>query len=180
VQTAGRGGESNVASAISVYNTILAEHPEYIEPLSRGFHINLAGKGPTGKPEECSHQAIPVFSYFAGRLSCRFNKKQILDAATIQGTNLSQLQRDAIDAVAETAMRDTIRLDMDFRPGDIQLLNNHGILHARAAFQDSPATDQRRHLLRIWINMRNGRPLAPEFAERLNTGPRGEVHVRTQ
>ena len=177
VQTAGRGGESKIASAMTVYNTILAEHPEYIPLLTRGFHVNLAGKGPTGKLDECTHHRIPVFSRFEGQISCRFNRKQTLDAAKILGDELSDLEHNAIDAVGEVAMRDGVRLDMDFRAGDVQLLNNHCILHARGAYTDAPERNQRRNLLRIWINMANGRPLAPEFADRLNSGPRGEVKV---
>ena len=177
VQTAGRGGESKVASSHSVFNAILSERPELIEPLRQGFSINLAGTGPTGRLEECSANVIPVFSHYQGFLSCRFNEKQILDGARIQGHELTALQKRAITAVAQTAMRDDIRLDMDFRPGDIQLLNNHTVLHARGAYEDDSDNGRRRRLLRIWINMAQGRPLAPEFADRLNSGPRGEVTV---
>jgi hypothetical protein len=175
VRPAIRGGESRIASATAIYNEILAHHPEYLEVLHRGFRINLAGKGPTGDPEECSHQVIPVFSRFAGRVSCRYNRKQIEDAARILGTPLSDLERAAIACVGELAVREDLRLDMDFRAGDIQLLNNHCILHARAAYEDDPALP--RLLLRMWINTPVSRPLAPELADRLNTGPRGEVAV---
>ena len=85
------------------------------------------------------------------------------------GNELSQLERDAISAVGELAMREDVRLDMNFQPGDIQLLNNHCILHARAGYQDSGR--QKRLLLRMWINTYNSRKLAPDFADRLNTGP---------
>ena len=67
---------------------------------------------------------------------------------------------------------------MVFRQGDIQLLSNHSVLHSRAAFEDYPEPERKRDLLRLWLNVREGRPLVPEFAERLNTGPRGGVHVR--
>tara|TARA_B100000676_G_scaffold260362_1_gene269989 strand:- start:2607 stop:3614 length:1008 start_codon:yes stop_codon:yes gene_type:complete len=176
VASAAHGGESQIASATTVYNRIMAEQPELIEPLARGFRINLAGKGPTGDPQECTRATIPVFSYFAGRMSCRYNRKQIEDGARFLGNKLSQLERDAISAVGELAMREDVRLDMNFQPGDIQLLNNHCILHARAGYQDSGR--QKRLLLRMWINTYNSRKLAPDFADRLNTGPRGEVAVR--
>ncbi|MCP5153044.1 MAG: TauD/TfdA family dioxygenase [Ectothiorhodospiraceae bacterium] len=177
VHPAMRGGESKVASAVTVYNEIAARHPEYLPVLHRGFRINLAGKGPSGDPEECSNHVIPVFSHFAGRLSCRYNKKQIEDAARILGHTLSPLEQAAIAAVGDIAMRDDVRLDMDFRRGDIQLLNNHALLHARGAYDDGPDPERRRLLLRMWINIPESRPLAPEFADRLNTGPRGEVAV---
>jgi hypothetical protein len=65
-----------------------------------------------------------------------------------------------------------------FRQGDIQILNNHMILHARAGFEDYLEPGRKRNLLRLWANLRNGRKLAPEFADRLNTGPRSGVMVR--
>jgi Taurine catabolism dioxygenase TauD, TfdA family len=41
------------------------------------------------------------------------------------------------------------RFRMEFRPGDIQLLNNARILHAREACTDSDDPAERRHLLRL-------------------------------
>jgi hypothetical protein len=42
-------------------------------------------------------------------------------------------------------------LDMDFSPGDIQLLNNASILHARTAYEDFVEPERRRHPLRLWL-----------------------------
>jgi hypothetical protein len=67
---------------------------------------------------------------------------------------------------------------MDFQPGDIQLLNNHCILHSREAYTDHAEAERKRLLLRLWLNVPNGRKLAPEFADRLNTGSRGGVTTR--
>jgi len=40
---------------------------------------------------------------------------------------------------------------MEFQPGDIQLLNNAKILHAREAYIDYDDPAERRHLLRLWL-----------------------------
>ena len=40
---------------------------------------------------------------------------------------------------------------MDFRPGDIQLLNNAVILHSREAYDDYDEPERKRHLLRLWL-----------------------------
>jgi hypothetical protein len=40
---------------------------------------------------------------------------------------------------------------MDFQPGDIQLLMNAKIRHAREAYQDHDNPARRRHLLRLWL-----------------------------
>ncbi len=40
---------------------------------------------------------------------------------------------------------------MEFEPGDVQLLNNAKILHAREGYQDYDEPERRRHLLRLWL-----------------------------
>ena len=174
------GGESQIASSAAIYNEILATAPHLVDALARGFRIDLAGKGPTGAPGEVTRNAIPVFSWYAGRLSCRFNRKQIEDGQRKLGREPDAEEREAVALVERLALDPRFRLDMDFRPGDIQWLNNHAILHARAAYRDGEGPDRRRLLLRLWANIPNGRPLAPEFADRLNTGPRGGVFARQQ
>jgi hypothetical protein len=48
---------------------------------------------------------------------------------------------------------------MDLQPGDVQLLSNHTILHARTEFEDWPEPERRRHLLRLWISLPEKRSL---------------------
>jgi hypothetical protein len=173
-----KGGESVISSAMTVYNEILATHPEYLAPLAAGFHYDLRGEGVTDDPEEVTFNQVPVFSYFDGKLSCRFNGKSIIEGQIKAGRPLAGVALAAVKAVAEIAARPGIRYDMTFERGDIQLLNNHVVLHSREAFEDYPEPERRRDLLRLWVNVRNGRKLAPEFAEKLNTGPRGGVMAR--
>lgn len=37
---------------------------------------------------------------------------------------------------------------MEFRPGDVQLVHNHTVLHDRTSFEDWPEPERKRHLLR--------------------------------
>ena len=177
VQPAKKGGGSQITSAMPIHNEILATHPEYLEPLAAGFHFDLRGEGSTGDPDEVTFNRVPVFSYFDGRLSCRFNVKTIKDGMVKAGESLQGLALEAVEAVAELAHHPDIRYDMDFQQGDIQILNNYSILHARGGFEAHPEPERRRNLLRLWVNLHNGRKLEPRFADRLNTGPRGGVFV---
>ena len=178
VQPAKEGGRSMICSSMAIYNEILANHPEYLEPLYEGFYFDLIGKGKT--KDEISEHKIPVFSYYQGWLSCRFNKRQIELGMEKAGTPLNDLQQAAVDYVRELSIRDDLLLHMDFRPGDIQLLNNHCTLHSRGEYKDWPDDQRKRLLLRLWLNVPNGRPLAPEFANRLNTGSRRGVTKRLE
>lgn len=176
VRPAKSGGYSRVCNSLAIYNEILATHPEYIAPLTDGFHFDLIGKGKTAT--EISNARIPVYSYFEGLLSCRFNKRQIELGAEKSGIPLTTLQQDALDYVRALSVREDFLLHMDFQPGDIQLLNNHTTLHSRTGYEDYAEPDKRRFLLRLWLNIPNGRPLAPAFADRLNSGSRGGVTKR--
>jgi hypothetical protein len=178
VHPAKAGGASQLASSVAIFNRILEENPEYLQPLFNGFHYDLWGEGVTGDLKEVTFNRIPVFSYYKGRLSCRYNAKSILRAAVKTERPLSKLEEAALERVRELAASDDIRFDMDFQQGDIQLNNNHMVLHNRTGFVDFDEPVRRRRLYRLWMNIPNGRPLAPEFADRLNTGPRGGVHVR--
>jgi hypothetical protein len=40
---------------------------------------------------------------------------------------------------------------MDLEPGDVQLISNHTVIHARTDYEDYPEDDRKRHLLRLWI-----------------------------
>lgn len=175
VQPALEGGQSCIASAMEMYNVILDEHPDYLEFLCGGFHHSLRGESATGDPDEVTVNAIPVFSWHSGKLSCHFNRRLILQGAEKSGRTLSADEASIIDYVNDLALRDDIRFDMSFRRGDVQLLNNHMIVHSRRGYVDDPSC--KRRLLRLWTNVPNGRPLADAFADRTNGGPRGGMRV---
>lgn len=174
------GGESLVASSGAIYNRLLEEYPDYLELLFSGFHFDLRGEGATDDPDEVTFAKVPVFSDYKNWLSCRYNQKTIVDGQRKAGEPLAGLALKAIEKVGDLAMSDGIRYDMVFQQGDIQILNNHAVLHSRTAFEDWPEPERKRNLMRMWINQRPdiARPLAPEFADRMNTGPRGGVRVR--
>lgn len=174
VRTAPVGGTSMIASAMSIYNRILEQHPEYLDVLARGFPHDLRGEGAQRAADEIT-PPIPVYSYFAGKLSCCLNSKSSTTAREQQGEPLTPFEREAIRCVENYVEDPELCLTMDFRPGDIQFLNNYVILHTRTAFQDGREPDQRRLLLRLWLNLREGRPLAPGMGDRFNNGSRGGV-----
>lgn len=176
VRPAKEGGESWIASSISVYNRIRDARPDLLPLLFDGFRYDLVGKGRTAG--ELTQNQVPVYSWFEGLLSCRFNKQQIELGAGKLGITLTPEQIEAITLVEDLALSEDLLLPMAFQPGDIQLLNNHTTLHSRGGYVDWDVPEECRLLLRLWLNIPNGRALAPEFADRLNTGGRGGVTKR--
>ena len=174
IRPAATGGLSTISSALTIYNEILENNPNYLAPLCRGFRIDYAGKGPTEAPHLISPQRIPVFSECDGFLTCYYNAKQIERGAEKSGKLLCALAQAAVLEVEALALREDIRFDMGFQTVDIQLLNNYTILHARTSYKDDPAA--KRLLLRQWLNVPNSRPLLSAVADRLGTGPRGGVN----
>ena len=179
VRQAKEGGQNMIASAMAIYNELLATHPEYLDVVYKGFHYDVRGEGITGNDNEVTRNRVPVYSYFDGRLSCRYNKRAIETAARKCGQPLTNTEQETLDAIERLTLDPRMRLDFPLRPGDLQLLNNHMVLHARSDFVDWPQPERRRLLLRLWVNRREGegRLLAPEFAERYNTGHRQGVAV---
>ena len=72
---------------------------------------------------------------------------------------MSDEQWEALDLLANVAAE--ICMEMRLERGDMQLLNNHVIYHARTAFVDGSA---RRCLKRIWLSMPNSRALPADQA----------------
>ncbi|MGI9408513.1 MAG: TauD/TfdA family dioxygenase [Hyphomicrobiaceae bacterium] len=175
LQPAKSGGHSSIASSLTVLNELLERHPEHIERLASGYHHDLRGEGPTRKIEEVTHNRIPVFSAFEGKTSCCLNYKIMKSAHDKVGEPFVAEDEAALGDLVDIALSESVRLDMQLERGDIQLVNNYVLLHWRTEFEDWPEPERRRCLLRMWLNTREPRPLAPEFADRYNTGPRGGV-----
>jgi hypothetical protein len=60
---------------------------------------------------------------------------------------LSTAQAEAIDAIHFIALKHSISIHG--QPGDIQFINNFGIVHGRESFQDDKSN--RRHIMRLWL-----------------------------
>lgn len=164
------GGLSRIASTMAIYNAVLANHPEYLEWLYRGFHHNLRGDASNAAAFGCTPKPIPVYRYYQGALSCVFNASTIKEAQRRMGALVPEAEMQAIDYMVDLARSDEYRLDMAFEPGDLQILNNYTVLHWRTAFHDWPEPKRKRLLFRLWLKAQGLRPVDPGMAEGYITG----------
>ena len=95
----------------------------------------------------------------------------------------SQEELQAIDLFDEIAREPGNSVRLPLEPGDLLVVNNYVVLHARSAFEDHPQAQRRRRLLRIWLDARNLRAVPEEFdqmgqAERHSLPARPLVQLR--
>lgn len=167
LRTAREGGLSRITSSMSIFNEILKRDPKLLNPLFEGFVYDLKGEQLPGRPP-LSHK-IPVFSERDGKLSCRYIRNAIMPGFTKSNTEPTPLQTAAMDLFDELAQSPDLCFHMEMEPGDMQMLNNHVIVHSRTEFEDFEEDDRKRHLLRLWLRT-DVRPLEPVFIDRFGPG----------
>ena len=164
IRKAKEGGLSSIVSSSTVYNRILAEYPEYL-----GYFYHPAWYDHLGETEP---SLSPIFSYFDGKLACRYLRYYIELGHDRRSVPLSQVQIDALNIFDQISQDSSLRLDMMLEPGDIQFCNNYCVMHSRSSFEDYDEVEKRRKLLRLWLKMPNARKLAKDFPSR-NGIPKG-------
>ena len=164
IRKAKEGGLSSIVSSSTVYNRILAEYPEYL-----GYFYHPAWYDHLGETEP---SLSPIFSYFDGKLACRYLRYYIELGHDRRSVPLSQVQIDALNIFDQISQDSSLRLDMMLEPGDIQFCNNYCVMHSRSSFEDYDEVEKRRKLLRLWLKMPNARKLAKDFPGR-NGIPKG-------
>lgn len=148
------GGRSRIASSAYAYNEALRRRPDLIARLYRPFWLDTKGEG--GVPYvgivPCAHAGGEVSTFWHTgyyRSVERYRPAPVIDAD----------ERALIDLYDETFHAPGAFLEMDFAPGDIQLLSNHTIVHGRTAYEDHEEPEKKRHLLRLWLSLPEVRPL---------------------
>jgi hypothetical protein len=172
------GGRSSLVSSVSLYNAIRATRPDLAAVLFQPIETDRRGEAAQG---ENPWFTIPVFNWCAGHFAGIYQRQYIESARRFpQVAPLTPVQVEALDLLDTLAEDPALHIELDFRPGDIQLVNNHVLFHDRTAFEDWPDLERRRHLLRLWLSPLAAQPLPPVFAERFGTvtpGERGGVSV---
>jgi hypothetical protein len=163
------GGLSSIVSSAQVFNQLLATRPDTLAQLFEGYIFSLMGEHRPGVSPVSDHK-IPIFSWFEGRMSCRYTINTVLQAAHYTGKALSEEEKATLFAPLEAARTPGLALNFALEPGDIQVANNLATLHQRTEYEDFESPDQKRHLLRLWLASHHPRPLAAEFEERFNGG----------
>jgi hypothetical protein len=149
-RSAREGGLSCVCSSGAIHNEILATRPDLLALLYGDWYADIRGEQPPGRKP---YYVEPRYAIHNGRFYAQHGPTYIKSAQRFEEVpRLTPQQLEALELVTQLCADDRFRLDMDFRPGDIQFLNNHLVLHSRTGFVDFEEPERKRHLLRLWID----------------------------
>jgi hypothetical protein len=147
LRTAAQGGHSRVASFHTLYNALVAGHPECLPRLYRPFWFDRQREFHEGEPPVF---AAPVFA--AGdELHARFSAHQIRGGYALKGEELDEEGAAAVAALLQLFDDEALSADFDLEPGQLQFVDNRVLGHARTGFVDFPEPERRRHLVRLWL-----------------------------
>jgi len=179
LKTAKSGGLSSLVSSTTIFNQMRRHRPDLLRVLLDPIETDRRGEVPEG---ENPFFSIPIFNWHEGLLSAIYQRQYIESARRFPGVApLAPVQIEALDLFDQLANDPALNLTMELRPGDIQLVHNHTILHDRTAFEDFDEPERKRHLLRLWVAPPNARPLPQVFAQRFGSvtpGDRGGISIR--
>ncbi|MHC4992380.1 MAG: TauD/TfdA family dioxygenase [Planctomycetota bacterium] len=167
------GGKSSLAPLLTIYNHVLEEAPELVDTLYERFHYDCREEE---HPDGCPFYSRAAASVCSGKLSLRHNSGYAKTAQRHESCpRLTKAQVRVMDLIDRLSFDERIRFDVQLEEGDMLFLNNYQVMHARTEFEDFAEPERKRHLMRLWLHLHRGRPLAPDFDNRGGIVPSANV-----
>ncbi|KAF2712041.1 Clavaminate synthase-like protein [Pleomassaria siparia CBS 279.74] len=144
---AANGGEQFISSFWKVYNELLETEPTVLETAAAAswpFELKQEGADPYLQLE-------PVLFFSEGKPIIQLVKAPLLGTPRLPRSkampDVSSEQRRAMEVIESVAKRFSAKVDR--KNGDIQFINNLGVMHARSAYGGAQRSS--RHLLRMFL-----------------------------
>lgn len=158
------GGLSAVSNSVRIHNRLVRERPDLAAALYEPYPYDFRGEQAEGGK---AFYAVPVFTEWDDRLFVRCIPPYIWASQRHDDApRLSDVQREALQAVEAMAADPDNHVTMELAPGDIQLINNFHVMHGRTAYEDDRSAGRVRHLKRLWLETEVLASRPPWFANR--------------
>ncbi len=149
------GGKSLIANPFAVAKYLMEKNPRYEGLLKYKYPFSLGGYKIDGKEFYLS----PLLEDQGDASAFRINIKNIKNGAVQAGMELPSEYLEFLYEFQDLAGSEQFCYSMYLEEGDIQILNNYHTIHSRTAFEDYEEPDSKRHLIRLWLCLKNSQPL---------------------
>jgi hypothetical protein len=156
------GGASIIVSGVTVHDTIRERAPQLLEPLYRGYHYHRLGEEGPGE-EPTTPYRTPVFANRSGQISCRYQRAGIAAGHNGRSVPLDERDIEALNLFDQVAAAPENRLAFFLERGDMIIINNYTVMHARTRFTNFPEPERQRRLVRLWLDAEGFRDVPREF-----------------
>jgi alpha-ketoglutarate-dependent taurine dioxygenase len=161
-QKAQSGGASVVVSGVTVHDEIRRLAPQLLEPLYHGYYYHRLGEeGPDEEP--ATPYRVPVFANMNGQLSVRYQRAGIAAGHRERGVPLNEADIAAFNLFDEIAKAPQNRLSFYLERGEMMVINNYTVMHARTQFTNYPEPERQRRLVRLWLDAPGFRDVPAQF-----------------
>ena len=147
LRTSREGGASRLVSSVTVFDHLVVTRPNLAARLFEPLLLDARRSPGAGT----QYTPVQPAAFDGSRLRTFMHLDYYTSVERLPGVRLDPIARELLDAWEEYAERPDVHLDMHLAPGDLQLVSNHSVVHARTAYVDDPATP--RHLLRLWLSL---------------------------
>jgi hypothetical protein len=145
------GGASRLASSAQVHNLILEDNPACLRALYDGYYyLSLADDNHSETPS-LSAERVPVYRRTGKSVSFYYIPQVVERAIDRAHVSYSAVESEARELIQSAANTNGVPLEFTLEPGDLEVINNRIVMHAREEYEDYPDIDRRRHLLRLWM-----------------------------
>ena len=147
------GGESDIVSSHHIFNVLQRERPDVVETFAKPIWY-WDRKGEVSKGQKpYMRKAIFYKVDHKGQLYTKVDPYYVRSLTRFSDIGeippLSPAQIEALEVLEEVCLREALHMVLDV--GDIQVVTNTHVLHARTAYRDNPA-GKKRHLMRLWLS----------------------------
>ncbi|MFL6566578.1 MAG: TauD/TfdA family dioxygenase, partial [Burkholderiales bacterium] len=161
-QKARSGGASVLVSGVTVHDEMRRRAPKLLAPLYGGYHYHRLGEeGPDEEPT--TPYRVPVFANCNGQLSVRYQRAGIAAGHRGRGVPLTAEDVAAFNLFDEIAKAPENRLAFYLERGEMMVVNNYTVMHARSQFENHPEPERQRRLVRLWLDAPGFRDVPREF-----------------
>lgn len=151
------GGQSMVSSSVTAREIIMEERPDLAEIAHQPFFFSRQQEE---TEDETPAYGQPLFDICDGRVFGKWNRNRVQSAQNVEGVpQLTDIQRETMDKMDEILQRPDVMFTMWLEPGDLQIINNHTVLHSRTNYVDHDDPAEKRLLHRLWIAPPDSVPL---------------------